>query len=304
MKILLTNDDGYESIQIQTLKQVLRESGFSVTLVAPVSNQSWGGTTLQASAKQTKLVSRGEDEYSLECLDVIFKDTGLPWPASPVQCYIVGEEILPKLDIVVSGMNIGQNTEGSSLFSGTLGAVYAAISRVIGNNSVPGIAISLGEYANEKRIMEGAKFTVNLLNYLKSKNKKLLPKGIGLNVNIPGGYPNGDQIKIKGVSINRAGGIYNIPGVGDDYFKVVSREGDIFTTDCVNRPPAKDICYSDNSDLNKGYITIVPIVSDTTANINDVKEVCKLLDDILTKKCFCCNLNSLKNSVASELRKK
>lgn len=298
MKILLTNDDGYSVDEIQILKKALREAGHEVTLVAPVSNQSWGGTTLQASAKETKLISRGQDEFSLECNDVIFKNND-PWPASPVQCYLVGEEILPDLDIVISGMNIGQNTEGASLFSGTLGAVYASISRVIGNNSTPAIAISLGTFANQERILEGAKFTVKFLDFIKGN----LPKGVGLNINIPGGLPNGEQIKIKGVSLNRAGGVYNILGLGDDYFKVVSREGNIFTTDCVYREPIKDIPYSDNDSLNEGYITIVPIVADTTANICDTKKVCKLLKNILTEKEFCYNIKSLKHSVASKLTK-
>ena len=302
MKILLTNDDGYQSNEIQILKNTLRNNGYNVTMIAPVSNQSWGGTTLQASAKKTKLVSRGFNEYSLECLDVIFKDTQLPWPASPVQCYLVGEEIVPDFDILISGMNIGQNTEGSALFSGTLGAVFATISRVIGNSSKPAIAISVGEFANDERILEAANFTVKLIKYLKKK-EIFLPQGVGLNINIPGGYPNGVQIKIKGVSINRAGGVYDIPGEGDDYFKVVSREGDIFETDCATRKPISDICFSDNKSLNKGYITIVPIVADTTANINSVKEVCVILNKFVDKNCFCHHTDSLKDSVASLLKK-
>lgn len=299
MKILLTNDDGYNSNEIQTLKKALRDDGNFVTLVAPLSNQSWAGTTLQASANKTKLVNRGIDEYSLECEDVIFKSTGEPWPANPVQCYVVGEEILPDLDIVISGMNIGQNTEGSSLFSGTMGAIYAAISRVIGRNIVPGIGVSLGEFANEERTLEGANFTVSLLNYIKTHGG--LPKGVGLNVNIPGGYPSGEQIKIIGISMNRSGGVYNIPGLGDDYYRVTSRDGNIFISEDVFREPVEDIPYSDNESLNQGYITIVPIVADTTANLCSAKKVCKLLRKFLTEKSFCHNLNILKHSVASQM---
>lgn len=126
------------------------------------------------------------------------------------------------MNLLVSGMNIGQNTEGSPLFSGTVGAIFAGISRVIGQKSHPGIAFSLGEFANDARREEGAQFAAKLVNYLFENAKicngqrYLLPPGVGLNVNIPGGLPNGDQIKIVGVSINRQGGVYNIPGVGDD----------------------------------------------------------------------------------------
>jgi 5'/3'-nucleotidase SurE len=328
MKILLTNDDGYLSNEIQTLKRALRDAGHRVILVAPVSNQSWGGTTLQASANKAKLVERGMDEYSLECEDVIFKSTGEPWPASPAQCYIVGEEIFPDFDLLISGMNIGQNTDGSPLFSGTIGAVHAAISRVIGNKSHPAIGISLGEFANINRVNEAAQIVVNLLeNY---NFKKLLSPGIGLNINIPGGYPNGEdtlenscarpyfsqsslieksknpqkentkQIEIIGTSVNRAGGVYNIPGIGDDYFHVLNREGNIFTLGDAYRTPIKDIPYSDNTSLNQGYVTIVPIVADTTANINSFKFICKHLKKI--DKSICCNLNTLKYSVASEIK--
>lgn len=298
MKILLTNDDGYLSNEIQTLKRALREAGHRVVLVAPVSNQSWGGTTLQASADKAKLVERGIDEYSLECEDVIFKSTGEPWPASPAQCYIVGEEIFPDFDLLISGMNIGQNTDGSPLFSGTIGAVHAAISRVIGNKSHPAIGISLGEFANINRVNEAAEIVVNLL---KSYNfKKILSPGVGLNINIPGGYPNGSQIEIVGTSLNRAGGVYNIPGVGDDYFHVLNREGNVFTLGDAYRVPIKDIPYSDNFSLNQGYITIVPIVADTTANINTFKHICKDLKKVY--KPICCNVNNLKYSVASEMK--
>ena len=303
MKIVLTNDDGYLSNEIQTLKVALREAGHFVTLVAPVSNQSWGGTTLQASASETRLIERGENEYSLQCEQVIFKN-GDPWPASPVQCYLVGENILPDLDVLISGMNIGQNTEGSSLFSGTIGAVYAGISRVIGTSIVPAIGISLGEFANEERVIEGAQFVVKLIDYLskKRKGKKLLPKGLGLNVNIPGGLPSGEQIQIVGISFNRAGGVYNIPGLGDDNYRVISRNGNVFQNADIFRTPITDIPYSDNSSLNEGYITIVPLVADTTANLCDAKKVSKILSRILTDKSFSHNLNVLKHSVASQLK--
>jgi hypothetical protein len=138
-----------------------------------------------------------------------------------------------------------------------------------------------------------------LLNFITSSGG--LPKGVGLNVNIPGGYPNGEQIKIKGISMNRAGGVYNIPGLGDDYYRVTSRNGDIFTSEDVFREPIPDIPYSDNEALNNGYITIVAVVADTTANFCEVKKVCKILRNFLTEKSFCHNLKVLKHSVTSEL---
>lgn len=142
-----------------------------------------------------------------------------------------------------------------------------------------------------------------------------MPPGVGLNVNIPGGLPNGEQIKIVGVSINRQGGVYNIPGVGDDNYIVNKREGDIFTAEDVYREPINDIPYSDNTALNEGYITIVPIVADATANFCSTKQVCKLLRDFLSvsSSCscnsssfsdsFCKNAKVLKKSVAEELLK-
>lgn len=309
MKIVLTNDDGYQAEELKSLRKALRNAGHNVTTVAPVSNQSWGGTTLQASANKTKLIQRGEQEYSLECADVIFRN-GDPWPASTVQCYLVGEYLVPDMELLVSGMNIGQNTDGSPLFSGTCGAVFAGISRVIGQKSHPSIAFSLGEFANADRRYEGAQFAVQLINYLisNSKNGKLLPVGVGLNVNIPGGLPNGEQIKIVGVSLNRQGGVYNILGVGDDNYVITKREGDIFTAEDVYREPINDIPYSDNTALNEGYITIVPIVADATANFCSSKQVCKLLRNFLSSRscsddAFCKNLKALKYSVSDELIK-
>ncbi len=260
MRILLTNDDGYNTKEIQTLKQYLRNAGHHVVLVAPSSNESWGGTTLQASANRVRLRKIDSDEYSLECEDVVFKEDYKPWPASPAQCYIVGEEIFP-FDVLISGINIGQNTSQTCLFSGTIGAVYACISNVVGKTVGKAIGISLGLFYNDDRLNFACNFVVD---FLKNCFHTVKP-GIGLNINIPGGLPNGSQIPIESVSLNISGKSYNIIGLGEDFYHVLSSTKDsntdrIFVLGDDYRPPSGDVKHSDNAALNKGYITIVPIV--------------------------------------------
>ena len=112
MRILLTNDDGYNSKGIQLLKKKLSKYG-TVVIVAPDSPRSGH------SASLTIL-----DPLQLEKVEEnVFKCSG-----TPVDCVSMGLCCLDTdFDLVVSGCNHGWNISYDTMYSGTVGACLEAM---------------------------------------------------------------------------------------------------------------------------------------------------------------------------------
>lgn len=121
MEVLLTNDDGYESPGLQSLKRGLSEVA-EVTVVAPLEDQSGCG----------RLVN---DHVDIEEIPGGYAVSG-----TPVDCVVVGLEGLGlDPDVVISGCNIGGNLGRYVL--GRSGTVSAAVEATFFD--VPAIATSL-----------------------------------------------------------------------------------------------------------------------------------------------------------------
>ncbi len=128
-KILLTNDDGIFSLGLEKLYYEMKKIG-KVLVIAPNSERS--GTS--------HCVTVSEDV----CVEKYFKNGeffGYAVSGTPVDCVKIGimELMTKNPDLVVSGINIGENTGLNILYSGTVSA--AAEGTILG---VPSIAISLG----------------------------------------------------------------------------------------------------------------------------------------------------------------
>ena len=119
MKILLSNDDGVDASGILALKQAVEEFG-EVYVVAPSNQQSGIGhaLTLYEPLRINKTILRdGSLAYSV---------SGTPTDAVTLGVYEIMDE---KPDLVISGINTGQNTgKGELTTSGTLGAAMEAAS--------------------------------------------------------------------------------------------------------------------------------------------------------------------------------
>lgn len=112
MKILLTNDDGYNAIGIQILKEKLAKYG-EVTVVAPFTHMS--GKSISITIGEWMKVDKiNEDTYAVHGT-----------PADCVSFALAG--LKQDYDIVVSGCNNGHNLSYDTLFSGTVGACLAAL---------------------------------------------------------------------------------------------------------------------------------------------------------------------------------
>ncbi len=130
LSILVTNDDGYAAPGIDTMVQSLvRLPGVTVTVVAPLANQSGSGGKTTAgtlTATSVKLASG----HAATAVD--------GYPADTIR-YALSAVMKTPPDLVVSGINNGQNLGPFIAVSGTIGAAKAAAA-----SGIPAIAVSAG----------------------------------------------------------------------------------------------------------------------------------------------------------------
>lgn len=173
MRILLTNDDGYKADGLNYLNKYFQEKGHTVFVVAPDSEKS--GFSHSITLKENIRQIRQFENFW------VIKGT----PVDCVTLSLLG--IVPdKFDVVVSGVNHGQNMGKDIIYSGTVGAA-----RQGGLYGIPSMAISMLYY-------EGKFDFENVGIFLDSYFEKLIAKNDGsfiYNVN----FPNPFKHEIKGV---------------------------------------------------------------------------------------------------------
>ena len=130
LRILVTNDDGVDVEGIDELVQALVDlPKVKVFVVAPDGNRSGQGDTVTngpITAAETTTAS-GYDAYGISGT-----------PADTVNYAL--DELGLEIDLVVSGINHGENLGGAISVSGTVGAGIQAVRR-----GIPALAVSQGE---------------------------------------------------------------------------------------------------------------------------------------------------------------
>jgi 5'/3'-nucleotidase len=114
MRILVSNDDGIYSPGIAALAEVAREFGI-VRVVAPDVEQSAMGHAITASRP---LTYRRTQIGDIEAYRV---------NGTPAECVALGAYHWDKVDLVLSGVNLGLNIGNSIWHSGTLAAAKQAV---------------------------------------------------------------------------------------------------------------------------------------------------------------------------------
>lgn len=129
LKILVTNDDGYQAEGIDALVEGLATlDDVELTVYAPLAQQSGqGGKSTDGPVKVTDVTLASG--HAARAVD--------GFPADTVRVAMDEEGVKP--DVVVSGINQGQNLGPLVDISGTVGAARAAVRR-----GVPGMAVSQG----------------------------------------------------------------------------------------------------------------------------------------------------------------
>lgn len=188
MNILITNDDGFNSSGIMAAKGAMEELG-DIQIVAPATQQSGIGhaLTLFEPIRVTSVTLK--DGFPA------FSVSGTPTDAVIIGIYQLADS---KPDLIVSGINIGENLGKSELStSGTIGAAMEAAV-----HGIPALSVSLQVTRGDIKFHDGH---VDLdLSHAQKMAKKVaktilkngLPKGVDfLNLNVPS-HPDSDKVKL------------------------------------------------------------------------------------------------------------
>jgi 5'-nucleotidase len=173
LKILLTNDDGFESPALRVMRDALIAAGHQVTVSAPVENFSGSGASLTSGA--LKVDNHG---------DRIFAVHGTPADSALVGIFFVMKDAAP--DLVVSGTNRGQNLGASTNSSGTVGAAVTAAAY-----GVPAIAVSAGIGGGDlaagayRLAADVTRQVIAALDASRPADGRLLPPRVVININQP-----------------------------------------------------------------------------------------------------------------------
>ncbi|MGP3683831.1 5'/3'-nucleotidase SurE [Streptomyces sp. IBSNAI002] len=155
----------------------LTAAGHDVTIVAPLTNQSGTGTKM--SNAPAIVVKHPEPK--------VWAVDGTPGDSVSFGLAEVFAAKAP--DLVVSGTNFGPNVAGLASHSGTVGGAVAAL-----ESGVPAIALSTGGLTAPDPVTTvnamgpTLDFAVKLIDRLRAaraRSGRLLPAGVGLNVNHP-----------------------------------------------------------------------------------------------------------------------
>jgi len=251
-KILITNDDGIGAPGLEALFDALKKVG-TLTVAAPVREQTG--------------VSHGMTSQKLLAVRLI-EQKGARWfgidgtPASSVRLAL--ESLLSeKPDVVISGINRGENLGLVTYYSATFAAAReAAFLRI------PAIAVNL-ERAPRMDYRIAADFLAALVEELARRGFK---EGMFLNVNIPA-LPR-DQI--KGVLVTRQ----DVRSTLEYFEKKESRDGQDYYWPSYKILDA-GAEGTDTWAVRNGYISITPLTFDQT-DLPHVKSL-KSLENLVWK---------------------
>ena len=163
--VLLSNDDGYRSSGLQSLRAALREF-VDVVVCAPDTEQSAASHSLSLH-RPLRLFAHGEGVFSVD---------GTPADSVYVALH-AGQRVLPRWpDAVVSGMNLGVNLGDDVFYSGTVAAAREGALK-----GIPSIALSAALDADASA---AAVLGARLVQALLAQTSK---EPVLLNVNVPPG---------------------------------------------------------------------------------------------------------------------
>lgn len=246
MRILLSNDDGYESPGINTLAEALQAIA-DITVVAPDRDRSGASNSL--TLESPIRASRVSDK--------VIRVDGTPTDC--VHLAITGL-LQHEPDMVISGINDGANMGDDVLYSGTVAAAMEG--RFLG---LPAIAISMS--CHDARYYEtGAKVILKIIEKLEAEP---IPSDVILNINVPD-LP---WEEISGIQVTRLGHRHKAEPVIKEQDP---RGRDIYWVG----PPGAEQDAGPGTDfyaVRNGYVSITPLQVDLTRH-----QVIKDLNDWVT----------------------
>jgi 5'-nucleotidase len=237
--ILVTNDDGIQAKGIRSLIEVAVKFG-DIVIVAPDKPQSGMGHAITVNNVLRLNRSPLYEQYEA------FTCSG-----TPVDCVklAISEVIEGKPDLLLSGINHGENSASNVLYSGTMSA---AVEGAMEN--IPSIGFSLLDFDPDADF-SGAQMVAEKVITQVLNNR--FPNSICLNVNVPQLPPE----EIKGIKVCRQAKAYwedNFDKRHDQFGKPY-----YWLTGDFNRSDRSE--DTDIYALDHGYASVVPTQFDMTA---------------------------------------
>ncbi len=247
MRILLTNDDGINAPGLAVIEELARGLSDDVWIVAPETDQSGLAHSLTLS-------------HPLRVREVrkqVFAVNG-----TPTDCVIMGiRHLLPeKPDLVLSGVNGGQNVGDHVTYSGTVaGAMEGTLL------GVRSIALSQAFSFDGTRATPWETTKAHAPDLLKKLLTLDFPVGTLLNVNFPNCQPD----EVRGTSVVRQGKFEHSLGIGE---RKDGRGLPYFWLEFQGSPPEHQP-ETDIAALVDNHIAVTPVQMDMTDHsyIDDLK---------------------------------
>lgn len=182
MRILVTNDDGIHAQGLDVLERIARTLSDDIWVVAPESEQSGAGHSLSlADPIRYRKIEERRFEVS----------------GTPTDCVVMAaRKIMPGLpDLVLSGVNRGQNLADDVTYSGTIAAAMEGTA--LGLRSIA-LSQAAGIYNNGMTYEVAEHYGAGVV-------RKLLdvPFGPGVLVNI--NFPDCRPDELQGIEVTRQG---------------------------------------------------------------------------------------------------
>jgi 5'-nucleotidase len=233
LKFLVTNDDGYQSLGIRVIKEILESRG-EVVIVAPDKEMS--ATSHSLTLSRPLRVNRHEQG--------VFSVDG-----TPTDCVMLAVNglVSDRPDFLVSGINHGANLGDDVTYSGT---VAAAIEGTL--LGIPSIAVSFAS-RDLRYLPEWHTPLQRILEQITTKN---IPKDTLLNVNLPP-IPVGRSRGVKSTTLGKR--IYQdaVQANRDD-------AGQIYYWIGGQKIQWKGNNSSDFVAIKEGFVSITPLHLDLT----------------------------------------
>jgi 5'-nucleotidase len=239
MKVLVTNDDGIHAPGLDAAERIARSLSDEVWVVAPETDQSGVAHALTLS-DPIRMRQAGERRFAIR--------------GTPTDCVIMGFKVIigAKPDLVISGVNRGQNLADDVLYSGTVAG--AREGTLLG---IPSVALS---QAYGRDTMEDPPWATAEAHAPKII-ARLIEQGFGENILFNINFPNCAPEDVSATVLTRQG--RRIP----DWLKVEQRNdgrGYPYYWIGFQRSKMDPEAGTDLAAIGNGQISVTPLSLDYT----------------------------------------
>jgi 5'-nucleotidase len=251
VRVLITNDDGIESLGLRVLAEAALAEGLDVVVAAPSWDASGSAASLTAVEEEGRFLV---DERTIPGMPDVPAYAVEAAPAFIVRAGIHGA-YGPQPDVVLSGINLGVNTGHAVIHSGTVGAALTAATY-----GLRALAVSLAVDRSLHWDTAG-ELTRRVLPWLLTASP-----GTVLNLNVPA-RPAEEVRGLRRAALSRTGTVQaNVTELDGGYVRLA------YTPVEEEAEPGTDAAL-----LAEGYASLTPLLGPCEARAVDMSD----LDSVL-----------------------